>query len=168
MRALLAVAGLLAAASLAPADAAEIFKRGPVTCTALSPAVTAMTLGKCKWRLDVKRRALQGNCKVTLTVDGEEVTFTATGEMARLADDLPENDAPLEATYPQVLSCTVDSKRVLAVYNCKTEIEGLRKECDVCVKLLGTHCYAASGAVTVDGALPSILTHGARAAGAGD
>jgi hypothetical protein len=160
MRVPFAFAGLLVCTALLaiPAGAAEIFNRGPVTCTALSPLVTAMTLGKCKWRIDVKRRALLGSCAVSLTVDGKDVSFTASGEMRRLEEDLPDNDLALEAAYPGVMSCSVDSKRVMAVDHCETKLEGLSKRCDVCVKLLGTHCYAASGSVTVNGDLPPELT----------
>jgi hypothetical protein len=160
MRVPFAIAGLIVCAALlaTPAGAAEIFNRGPVTCTALSPLVTAMTLGKCKWRIEVKRRALVGSCAVSLTVDGREVTFTASGEMRRLEEELPDNDLALDAAYPGVMSCSVDSKRVMAVHNCQTELKGLTKQCDVCVKLLGTHCYAASGSVAVNGDLPPELT----------
>jgi hypothetical protein len=160
MRVPFAIAGVMLWAVLiaGTAGAAEIFSRGPVTCASLSPLVTAMTLGKCKWRIDVKRKALTGTCAVSLTVAGKEVSFTASGEMRRLEGDLPENEAALDAAYPGVLSCSVDSKRVMAVHNCATELEGLTKQCDVCVKLLGTHCYAASGSVTVNGALPPELT----------
>lgn len=169
MRALFAIVCLVAVATVPPsARATEIFKRGPVTCAALSPAVTAMTVGKCKWRIDVKSRALQGTCEVTLTVDGEAVTFTVSGEMSRLKDDLPDNVVPLDATYPDVMSCAVDSDRVMSVYNCRTEVAGLRKQCDVCVKLFGTHCYAASGSIAVNGDLPAILTRDGAAAGASD
>jgi hypothetical protein len=162
MRVPFAIVGLLLCATFvaAPAGATEIFNRGPVTCTSLSPLVTAMTLGKCKWRIDVKRRALAGSCAVSITVDGKDVSFTATGEMRRLEDKLPENDVPLDAAYPGVMSCAVDSKRVMAVYNCQTELTGLTKQCDVCVKLLGTHCYTASGSVTVNGDLPPELLDG--------
>ena len=157
MRVPFVIVGLCAALFALPAGATEIFDRGPVTCTSLSPLVTAMTLGKCKWRIEVKRRALVGSCAVSLTVDGKEVNFTASGELRRLEEDLPANDLPLDAAYPGVMSCSVDSKRVMAVHNCETELKGLTKQCDVCVKLLGTHCYAASGSVTVNGALPPEL-----------
>ena len=139
----------------------EIFARGPATCAALAPSITAMTLGKCKWRVDFKKRAFFGSCSGSLSVDDVEVAFTASGEMTRLEEKFADNTAPLGFIYPNLVACSAETKLVKSVQNCRISKDGLGRYCDVCIrlgKLSKTLCYATKGSVKLTSKLPPGLT----------
>jgi hypothetical protein len=143
--------------SVTAAEAREIFSRGSVSCTGLSPDVTELAIGKCHWKVDFKKRGFSGSCTGTLLVNGVALEFLAAGEMTRIDEVLPDNDDPLAFTYSGLAACTGKPKIMRSVHNCRLSEDGLGQSCDVCIRLARvskTYCYAARASVAPASNLP--------------
>jgi hypothetical protein len=152
------VCALVAAGS---AGAQEIFSKGTVSCSGLSPLVTALEIDKCKWKVEFKKHGFSGRCLGTLTVDGVGVEFLASGAMYRIDQTYADNGAPLGFTYPGLASCTGEPKIVRSVQNCVVAANGLGQSCDICIRLARvtkTYCYAATASITQLSPLPRGVT----------
>jgi hypothetical protein len=135
--ALVVVALMLASV---PANAAELFRKGPVVCTSQSPKVKSLTVGECSFEKAQGGGHYTGTCDGRLVMGGQTLPFVVTGEATRIDHVFPDNNTPLTFGYRGV-NCTVLSPRLKTVQGCRTTNGGLRKQCLVCAVTGGKVCF---------------------------
>jgi hypothetical protein len=137
-------------AGIAGANAAEIFRRGPVVCTSQSPKATAMTVGECSFEKSPGGGHYTGSCDGRLSLDGRTLPFIASAEATRIDYVYPDNDTPFTFSYRGV-DCQVVSPRLKTVQNCRVTNGGLRKQCLVCAVTGGKVCFEVRLDVRIKG-----------------
>jgi hypothetical protein len=145
------LAGALAAAAPMAGPAAlagEIFRQGPVVCSATTAEVKGLQVESCRWRKAPDGGFYEGICEGSLAAGGKAIAFSAYGEARRTDYTYPDNNSPLDFAY-QGLNCTVESNRLKTVQNCKTAEDGLSKACQICVITAGKVCFNIKFDITV-------------------
>jgi hypothetical protein len=130
------------------AAAGEIFRQGPVVCSATGPDVKGLQVESCRWRKAPDGGFYEGICEGSLAAGGKAIAFSAYGEARRTDYTYPDNNSPLDFAY-QGLNCTVESNRLKTVQNCKTAEDGLSKACQICVITAGKVCFNIKFDITV-------------------
>jgi hypothetical protein len=135
---------------LAPfsAGAGELFRKGPVICTAASPKVTALSVGECHWQKTEGGGFYSGSCDGRVAVGGQEIQFVVSGQAKRIDYVFPDNSTPLTFDY-QGLTCFVQSPRLKTVRNCRSSGDGLSKHCQICAVTAAKVCFEVQLDVTV-------------------
>ncbi len=149
MRAKLSVFLVLAGAVLlsGPAPAAELFRAGVVSCVSLSRSVTAMSVYRCNGGENPAKREMFGSCEGSYVANRVTVPFVVSAYIREMSKYLPDNKRPLKFDY-RGLRCQFKSWRLRSVHNCSMLDGGNGMACQVCISMMGTHCYDARMMVT--------------------
>ena len=129
-----------------PGQAAELFRRGPVSCTSASGKITALSIDRCRWGMSNGAASLWGSCDGSVTMNGARVGFTVSGSMNQTDKVFPDNKTPVTFKYAG-LSCAMFAARIKSVRNCTYSNGGRSEQCHVCGDVLGKRCYVARMAV---------------------
>ena len=149
MRAKLIVFLVLAGAVLqvGPATAAELFRAGVVSCVALTRSVTAMSVKRCVGGENSAKREMFGSCEGSFVANRVQVPFVVSAYVHEMSKFLPDNNRPLKFDYDG-MRCQLKTWRLRSVHNCSKFAGGNGMACQVCMTMLGKHCYEARMVVT--------------------
>ena len=149
MRAKLIVFLVLAGAVLqvGPATAAELFRAGVVSCVALTRSVTAMSVKRCVGGENSAKREMFGSCEGSFVANRVQVPFVVSAYVHEMSKFLPDNNRPLKFDYGG-MRCQLKTWRLRSVHNCSKFDGGNGMACQVCMTMLGKHCYEARMVVT--------------------
>ncbi len=142
---LLVLAGALV--QVGPAQAAELFRAGVVSCVALTRSVTAMSLTRCAGGENPAKHEMFGSCEGSYVSNRVKVPFVVSAYVREMSKFLPDNSKPLRFDY-RGMRCALDTWRLRSVHNCSPLDGGNGMACQVCITLLGKHCYEARMMVT--------------------
>ncbi len=136
-----------AVVQMGPATARELFRAGVVSCVSLSRSVTAMSVNRCVGGENSAKHEMFGSCEGSYVANQVRVPFVVSAYIREMSKFLPDNTKPLKFDY-RGLRCQLQTWRLRSVHNCSPLDGGNGMACQVCISMLGKHCYDARMVVT--------------------